>query len=450
MPATVRGVVTSNGSMASGSSGQISVTIPAAAVSGDGLYLIVSWNAGSSGAGTLRPVTGPSGWAQVGATITSASGTQNAATRMMIFSKAYATGMSGTVSAYLDFSTGNGASAWNMILVAVASGSVTPSANNVAATDAYSNLPSPFQITPPNTTSTDLALSIYGGNAATTGNRTVTYTHSAGWTVVTAGVNNYATYTQTSMLAANTTGGQLTDTVTPSEAVRGGIYGQLLIPAMAPTLSGKATLTGTATMAGSGVMATGGQGALSATGQVTAVGLAQFSANGTAALSGEATLSGSGDVHLLEALDGSADLSADATLAASGGIGVSAPDPVDPDAPPDQEAPPPEEAYEDLTPAPEPDEEQPVAATAHGTLTANEVKTVSVTAGRAGGVVVVNRNQQGVIWVRLDGISPVAEGAGSYAVFGAREFLLGRGAAFKQSNVSLLSDADRAYTVEGF
>jgi hypothetical protein len=91
-----------------------------------------------------------------------------------------------------------------------------------------------------------------------------------------------------------------------------------------------------------------------------------------------------------------------------------------------------------------------MAHTAHGVLTAGQVTTVDVEAGRSGGIVVVNRDQAGVIWVRLDGVNPQVEGVDSYAVFGAREFQLGRRQVEQSTSVKLLSDADRAYTVEGF
>lgn len=90
-----------------------------------------------------------------------------------------------------------------------------------------------------------------------------------------------------------------------------------------------------------------------------------------------------------------------------------------------------------------------MAKTAHGSLTANQITTVDIEAGRDG-IVVVNRNQEGVIWVRIDGTDPQIEGADSYAVFGVREFPLGRSKAYKSVQVRLLSDEPRAYTVEAY
>lgn len=85
-----------------------------------------------------------------------------------------------------------------------------------------------------------------------------------------------------------------------------------------------------------------------------------------------------------------------------------------------------------------------MAATAHGYLTADEVTTVSVDA-RAAGVEIVNRSPPGAIWVRFDGQDPQIAGAGSYVVLGARSFEPGRRGAV---TVKLISDADRAYSVE--
>jgi hypothetical protein len=89
-----------------------------------------------------------------------------------------------------------------------------------------------------------------------------------------------------------------------------------------------------------------------------------------------------------------------------------------------------------------------VASTAHGTLTANVVASVPVAPGSAG-IVVVNRDQTGSIWVRIDGTDPSIGGAGSYVVLGAREFPMTR----KQVQagtvtVKMISSAARAYTVE--
>lgn len=90
-----------------------------------------------------------------------------------------------------------------------------------------------------------------------------------------------------------------------------------------------------------------------------------------------------------------------------------------------------------------------MAKTAHGALTADQITTIEVEAGPTG-VVVVNRALEGVIWVRIDGEDPVVEGADTYAVFGAREFAVGRRRSLSAITVKLLSDADRGYTVEGF
>lgn len=90
-----------------------------------------------------------------------------------------------------------------------------------------------------------------------------------------------------------------------------------------------------------------------------------------------------------------------------------------------------------------------MASTAHGGLTANTVKRIDVDAGRIG-IVVVNRMQSGVIWVRIDGVDPVPEGPGTFAVFGAREFNLTRSQLALPVNVRMLTDAERTYSVEAF
>lgn len=90
-----------------------------------------------------------------------------------------------------------------------------------------------------------------------------------------------------------------------------------------------------------------------------------------------------------------------------------------------------------------------MAYTSHGGLTANQVKTLTLDSGR-GGIVIVNRAQEGVIWARIDGQDPTPEGPDSYAVFGAREFSLSRNQQNFPIVVKLLTDADRTYSVEAF
>lgn len=91
-----------------------------------------------------------------------------------------------------------------------------------------------------------------------------------------------------------------------------------------------------------------------------------------------------------------------------------------------------------------------MATTAHGTLEPNVVATVVVESGR-GGIVIVNRQQSGVIWVRLDGVDPVAEGAGTFAVFGARDFgVQVRSGQVKAFEVRMLSDVAVQYSVEAY
>lgn len=87
-----------------------------------------------------------------------------------------------------------------------------------------------------------------------------------------------------------------------------------------------------------------------------------------------------------------------------------------------------------------------MASTAHGTLVANVVSTVTVFSGQRG-VVVVNRTLDGgAIWARIDGIAPTVAGADSYVVLGAREFPLRD--RYYDVTVKLLSATARDFTVE--
>lgn len=90
-----------------------------------------------------------------------------------------------------------------------------------------------------------------------------------------------------------------------------------------------------------------------------------------------------------------------------------------------------------------------MAATAHGTLTANEVHALDLDAGLKG-FVIVNRSLEGEIWVRLDGEDPAPYAAGSYVVMGARDFPVRRrsNAADVTYTIKLVSDADREFSVE--
>ena len=90
-----------------------------------------------------------------------------------------------------------------------------------------------------------------------------------------------------------------------------------------------------------------------------------------------------------------------------------------------------------------------MARTAHGTLAANVVTSVTVDSGW-GRIVVINRQQSGVIWVRLDGIDPVPEGPDTFAVFGAREFTHRPNTQRSTFEVLMFSDNIREYSVEAF
>lgn len=89
-----------------------------------------------------------------------------------------------------------------------------------------------------------------------------------------------------------------------------------------------------------------------------------------------------------------------------------------------------------------------MAKTAHGTTTANTVSTVTIVPGEEG-IVVVNRDLTGALWVRIDGQDPTIGGADSYVVLGAREFPLSRVVIQRQwITVKLIADTARSYTVE--
>lgn len=85
-----------------------------------------------------------------------------------------------------------------------------------------------------------------------------------------------------------------------------------------------------------------------------------------------------------------------------------------------------------------------MAATAHGTLTANAVTSVTLDAD-TDGIQVVNRSQTGAIWVRVDGSAPTVGGANSYVVLGARSFTIRRRGSL---TIKLISDEALDYTVE--
>ncbi len=87
-----------------------------------------------------------------------------------------------------------------------------------------------------------------------------------------------------------------------------------------------------------------------------------------------------------------------------------------------------------------------MAATAHGTLTPDEVEAVTIEVNRFG-FEVVNRTLSGAIWVRFDGVDPEVAGADSYVVLGARRFPFSGSA--KTIEVRLLSTDELDYSVEG-
>ena len=87
-----------------------------------------------------------------------------------------------------------------------------------------------------------------------------------------------------------------------------------------------------------------------------------------------------------------------------------------------------------------------MASSVHGSLTAGVVKAVTVETS-AKGFEVVNRDMVGEIWVRTDGVDPVARGDGCYVVLGTRRFA-GRNT-YGPVQVRLLAEVDRQFSVEG-
>lgn len=432
MPApTLRTAASNKGAIASGTGAAMSVQLPGTPVAGDVAVLIFAWNAsnGSLRAADTALSVGAVTFTQRGL-YSHAAGTANAAVRMAVYSAVLPSGYGGAnIENNLSFSAG-GSAAWIAAALIIQNATSAVPAFNSISGDAtagllYTSIEVPAAA---GQTSDDMAIALYAGNAAAA-------SPIPGFSVASPyGMAAQTTEQSTNRLAlvvpTNSTGTVSTATITATQNMRTGILGQLVFaPApSAPALSGRATLSGTSA--------------------ITATGTAKVNGSGRAALAGTATLSVTGEPRSVQS--GAAVLTGTSTVTVSGEAATTPP-PEDPEEePPGEEAPPPEEQEEDLTPAPDPDEEQPVAATAHGTLTANQVKTVSVTAGRNGGVVVVNRNQEGVIWVRMDGIAPAIEGAGSYAVFGTHEFDLGYRKMSQQVNVSMVSDANRTYTVEGY
>ncbi len=85
-----------------------------------------------------------------------------------------------------------------------------------------------------------------------------------------------------------------------------------------------------------------------------------------------------------------------------------------------------------------------------GELTANEVEIVTVNVANFGSqniVGVVNRTQDGVIWVRIDGENPEIEGFDSYPVLSYRMFKCPKGD--HEATVRMISDQALDFTVEG-
>lgn len=90
-----------------------------------------------------------------------------------------------------------------------------------------------------------------------------------------------------------------------------------------------------------------------------------------------------------------------------------------------------------------------MATTAHGTLTAGEITTLDVEAGRHG-IVVVNPSQDGTLWLTINGDDPEPFGENTYACYGVREFPLSYADWGDTFTVKLTADAALAYSVEAY
>lgn len=83
-----------------------------------------------------------------------------------------------------------------------------------------------------------------------------------------------------------------------------------------------------------------------------------------------------------------------------------------------------------------------------GTLTPDEVATVTITDCESDGIEIINRSQNGTIWYRIDGENPVIEGEGSHPVLGSRRIDNPWALNAHTVEIRLISDSALAYTVE--
>jgi len=91
-----------------------------------------------------------------------------------------------------------------------------------------------------------------------------------------------------------------------------------------------------------------------------------------------------------------------------------------------------------------------MAVSKSGTLVANEVEEITVDVDRFGDnnqIGILNRSQEGVIWVRTDGEDPEVEGDNSFPVMQYRIFSAKNG--YSSFTVKMVADVDVDYTVEG-
>lgn len=86
-----------------------------------------------------------------------------------------------------------------------------------------------------------------------------------------------------------------------------------------------------------------------------------------------------------------------------------------------------------------------MAKSKHGTLAAGVVTTVTVDTDY-GGIEVVNRDQAGEMFVRLDGTDPVVDADDTFVVLGSRKF---ENVNQPTATVKLISSTAVRYSVEG-
>lgn len=89
-----------------------------------------------------------------------------------------------------------------------------------------------------------------------------------------------------------------------------------------------------------------------------------------------------------------------------------------------------------------------MARSVSGTLTPDEVTTVTLTGVGAEGIEIINRSQTGTIWYRVDGGTPAVGGDNSHPVLGARRVDNPYSVDAKSVVVKLISADALDYTIE--